>query len=84
MQFNQSPDRRPMSSANRILILVVVLIVFSAAGISILMGNRDQNSPAPTSSPAPAALTQGGELATIDEALQSITPTPTAGSVFFL
>ena len=78
MQFNQPPDRRPMSSANRILILVVVLIVFSAVGISILMGNRNQNSPGTNPSQAPAAPSQEGELATIDEALQSITPTPTA------
>ena len=77
MQYNQPPDRRPMSAANKMLIAVVVLLVFAAGGISILMdksgGKNTQPSPSP--SMAPSALNPGGDM-TIDEALQSITPTP--------
>lgn len=85
MQYNQSPDRRPMSAANKMLIAVVVLLVFAAGGISILVGNNDRKKLQPTPSPsmAPSALNPGGEM-TIDEALQSITPTPSLAPIILV
>ncbi|NLC32610.1 MAG: hypothetical protein GX781_04875 [Clostridiales bacterium] len=83
MQYNQPPDRRPMSAANKMLIAVVVLMVFTAGGISILVDSsgRKNAQPTPTPTMAPSALNPGGELSTLDEALQSITPTPSPSPV---
>lgn len=78
MQYNQSPDRRPMSNANKMLIVLIVLLVFASGGVSILMSNRGRGNGQPTPSPSlmPSALQPQGDLVTIDEALNSITPTP--------
>lgn len=84
MQGPQGPDRRPMSRGNRLLILASVLIVFALGFLSIYT-NLDNNPPAPLTTQAPEAPSlptpEGQGLLTIDDAINSITPTPTMAPI---
>lgn len=82
MQGRQGPDRRPMSRANQLMILVSLVLIFGFGALSIY--SSMQNQPAqPTATPAmpPMPTDQQAGFDTIDEALSRITPTPTQAPV---
>lgn len=76
MQYNRPPDRRPMSAGNKLLIVIVVLLIFLAGFLSIMLGRGGQPAGPIVPTPAQPSLPPQGQLNTIDEALDSITPTP--------
>ena len=76
-QPNQPPDRRPMSSANKLLIAVSVAAIFVFGGLSILLGQKKQ-PPTPAPVVSNTATPQPGGYLTVDEAQAQITATPTA------
>ena len=80
MQGRQTPDRRPMSRSNRLIILVSVLFIFFFGFLSIY-SNLGSPSPRPSPTPegeAPSLPTPEGDgLMTIDDAISAITPEPT-------
>ena len=77
MQGRQSPDRRPMSQANKLLIVVSVLVIFGMGFLSIYFGGRDARQQVASATPTPEmTLSPQEQLTTIDEALENITPTP--------
>lgn len=76
MQYNQPPDRRPMSAANKLLIVIVVLLIFTAGFLSIMLGRGGQPVGPVAPTPVQPSLPPQGQLNTIDEALDNITPTP--------
>ena len=82
MQGSQKPDRRPMSRANRMMILVSLLLIFGFGALSII---TSMNNPSPQATPAPEAppapTQPQANFETIDEALSKITPTPTGSPV---
>lgn len=82
MQGRQGPDRRPMSRANRLLILVSVLLIFFFGFLSIYSSmNSPQPSPTPTPTPPAIPTPAVDGLKTIDDAISSITPTPTMAPI---
>ena len=81
-QPQRPPDRRPMSSANKLLIAISVAAIFVFGGLSILLGQG--NRPAPPPVTAPTDTPQPGGFLTVDEAQQQITPTPTAAPVIIV
>lgn len=84
MQGRQAPDRRPMSRGNKLLIAVGLLLIVGFGGVT-LYPNILARRPDPTQPPAPTATfdPQAG-YASIDEALDSITPTPAATPAIFV
>ncbi len=77
MQGRQSPDKRPMSQANKLLIVVSVLAIFGLGFLSIYFGGQGAARQAASVTPTPEpTIAAQGELTTIDEALENITPTP--------
>ena len=86
MQANRPPDRRPMSRANKLLIAGSVGFILLFAGLT-LYPLWQSRLPAQTVVP-PSLQTQTldpqATIATIDEALSLITPTPSPTSVLLL
>ncbi len=76
MQYNQPPDRRPMSAANKLLIVIVVLLIFTAGFLSIMLNRGGQPVAHVAPTPVQPSLPPQSQLNTIDEALDNITPTP--------
>ncbi len=75
-QPQRPPDRRPMSNANKLLIIASVAAVFVLGGLSIFLGREKPPAPPPVA--VPTSTPQPGGFLTIDEAQAQITATPTA------
>jgi len=65
-----------MSAGNKLLIVIVVLLIFLAGFLSIMLGRGGQPAGPIVPTPAQPSLPPQGQLNTIDEALDNITPTP--------
>ncbi len=81
MQYNRPPDRRPMSEGNKLLILILVLVIFSAGGLSIYL-NRGQDA-ALTAGTGTAEPTQD-TLPSMEDILGTATEAPSATPVILV
>ncbi len=86
MQGRQAPDRRPMSRGNKLLIAVGLLLIVGFGAITLypnLAARRPQATVVPSGPPTPTIDPQANYPA-IDEALDSITPTPAPTPAIFV
>lgn len=87
MQGRQAPDRRPMSRGNKLLIAVGLLLILGFSAVTLypsILARRPQATEVPSlPDPSPTYDPQAN-YASIDEALESITPTPAATPAIFV
>ncbi|MHC1787485.1 MAG: peptidoglycan-binding protein [Christensenellales bacterium] len=84
MQGRAPQDRRPMSRGNKLLILVSLLLIVGFAAISLypaLLSRQAQPTAAVITTPT---MDPQATIATLDEALRSLTATPPATSAIFI
>lgn len=79
-QPQRPPDRRPMSQGNKMLIVIGLIAIIGFGGLTIILG-QNRGRPQATATPAPTATLQPGQIATVEEAIAAITPTPTAAPI---